>query len=270
MLDKPFDHNRIRKTTRDGVAYYSLVDIVREFSSTEAEARYYWRDTKNRLKKDGFELWGQISQSKLTAPDGKKRLTDVADAETCMRIVQSIPSPKAEPVRQWLARVAVERIEEAADPELGVRRAHERAAETYKRRGKDDKWISGRLKGIDDRKAFTDMLQKHVADIAGKHYGQATNRLYLGLWGRDAEQLRRDLGLPPGTNIRDYQPNLAHHYQGIVEITVAAILGQSEQVTPEQALHIIEQVASMIGAQASELGFLLGIDPATGQQRLLK
>jgi hypothetical protein len=153
-LPQSFDDS-IRHEVRNGVTLYSLVDIVAQFSDTEA-ARQYWLDTKKRLKRDGFEVSDKILRISLTDKTGnRKQQTDVADAETCLRIVQSIPSPKAEPVRQWLARVALERMEEAADPELGIRRARERAVAAYQRQGKDSKWIAGRLDGINDRKVFT-------------------------------------------------------------------------------------------------------------------
>lgn len=269
-LEQPEFSQRIRRAEHDGESYYSLVDIMAEFSDTEAKARYYWRDTKKRLKKDGFEVWEKISQLKLPAPDGKLRLTDCATAETCLRIVQSIPSPKAEPVRQWLARVAKERLDETADPELGIARANQRAVDSYKRRGKDDQWIATRLQGIDDRKAFTDALTRHVADIVGKHYGMATNSVYKGLWGRSAATLKQQLGLPKSANLRDFQPRIAVHYQGIVESAVAYLLGEAQTVTVEQAIAVIDKIASLIGVQASELGALLGIDVATDEHLLSK
>ncbi len=102
---------RIRRVSVNGVLYFSLIDIMAEFSDTQTEAKWYWRDTKKRLEQDGFQLGGQVSQLKLKARDGKMRLTDVADAETCLRILQSVPSPKVEPIRQWMARVANEHVQ---------------------------------------------------------------------------------------------------------------------------------------------------------------
>ncbi|MEO8392503.1 MAG: hypothetical protein ABI700_05875 [Chloroflexota bacterium] len=241
---------------------------MREFSDTEADARFYWRDTKRRLKADGFELWEKISPLKLPSSDGKSYKTDVADAQTCLRIVQAIPSPKAEPIRQWLAQVGVERLEERANPELGVRRAQDRAAEIYQKRGKDDQWIAGRLIGISDRKAFTDALAQHVAHITGATYGKATNAVYKGLWGRSAGVLKQELGISKSASLRDHQPSIANHYQALCEITVTHLLGSAETVTPEQALTIIQSVARVLGVQASELGALMEIDPATGKPLL--
>ena len=106
--------------------YFSVVDVCRVLSGTE-NPRRYWSDLKRKLQKEGSEVYDKIVQLKMTAPDGKKRLTDVADTEQLLRIIQSIPSPRAEPFKLWLARVGTERIEETIDPELSI----DRALETY-------------------------------------------------------------------------------------------------------------------------------------------
>lgn len=265
MTDLPqsFDDHAIRREVHNGIALYSLVNIVEQFSDTEDEARNYWKDTKKRLKRDGFELWENITQLKLLARDGKLRSTDVADAETCLRIIQSIPSPKAEPVRQWLAKVAMERIEEAADPELGIQRARARAIAAYERQGKEKEWIAGRLDSIDDRKLFTDALKAHVENIQGRHYGQATNGVYEGLWNRNAATLKKQMGLPDSANLRDFQGLLAVRYQQIVEAAVSDMLKRREIVTVTDAMQLIHDIAKVVGVQASELGTLMGMDLAT-------
>jgi hypothetical protein len=266
--EQPEFSQRIRRVEHEGETYYSLVDIVEEFVDTTA-VRQYWRDTKKRLKRDGFDVSENILHIPLLDKTGKRQQkTDCATAETCLRIVQSIPSPKAEPVRQWLACVARERLEDTADPELGIERARQRAVESYQKRGKDVRWIAARLKGIDDRKAFTDALARHVVNIVAQHYGIATNTVYKGLWGRDANTLKAQLGLPKSANLRDHQPAIAAHYQGIVESAVAFMLGEAQTVTIEQAIAIIDRIARLIGVQASELGALLGIDIATGRYLL--
>jgi hypothetical protein len=266
--EQPEFSARIRHTQHNNEDYWSLVDIMREFATSENEARKYWNDTKKRLKRDGFDVSENIRQLKLTAPDGKLRSTDCANAETCLRIVQSIPSPKAESIRQWLAQVGKERIEETADPEIGVGRAQQRAIQSYQRQGKDDQWIATRLKGIDDRKAFTDALSRHVVDMVARDYATATNTVYTGLWGRDAATLKAQIGLSDKANLRDFQPQIASHYQGIVESSVALMLGEAQTATIQQAIEIINKIAKVVGIQASELGLLLGIDIATGQPLL--
>ncbi len=269
LIPAQFDDQSIRRAERGGKVYYSLVDIVATFSGTTL-ARRYWSDTKRRLKSDGFQLYENIIHLKLPSSDGKFYKTDVADAETCLRIVQSIPSPHAEPVRQWLARVGMDRLEETADPELGIQRAQNRAVDVYENRGMDSAWIAARLKGIDDRKAFTDALQQHVAGILGKHYGMATNAVYRGLWGRDSSQLKEEMGIPQKANLRDHQPRLANISQAMVEAAVSEILENRQFVTPPEAMRIIQEVADVVQVQAEMLSQMTGKDLATGRPLLGK
>ena len=132
--------------------YFSIVDVCEVLSGTD-NPRRYWSDLKRKLKSEGsVELYEKIVQLKMTAPDGKKRLTDVANTEQLLRIIQSIPSPKAEPFKLWLAQIGRERIEETIDPELTI----DRALETYLRKGYSHEWINQRLQAIQVRKELTD------------------------------------------------------------------------------------------------------------------
>ncbi len=268
VIPSQFDDHSIRRIEQEGKVYYSLIDIVNTFTDSKA-VRQYWNDTKKRLEQDGFDVSENILRISLPDATGiRKQKTDVADAETCLRIVQSIPSPNAEPVRQWLARLGIERLEETADPELGIQRAQNRATETYEKRGMDSAWIAARLKGIDDRKAFTDALQKHVVGILGKHYGIATDEVYKGIWGRGAQQLKDEIGLPKKANLRDFQPRLAIILQTTVEATVSEILQDRQFVYPQEAIQIIDQVTSIVQVQAEQLSRLTGKDIATGKPLL--
>jgi hypothetical protein len=131
--------------------FFSIVDVIAVLTDS-ADAGAYWRKLKQRLKAEGNETVTNCHGLKMTAPDGKLRLTDVADTEQLLRLVQSIPSPKAEPFKQWLARVGYERIEETDEPEL----AFDRAMETYLKKGYSKEWINQRLKSIEVRKDLTD------------------------------------------------------------------------------------------------------------------
>ena len=131
--------------------YISIVDVIEVLTGTD-RPRKYWNDLKLKLKKEGSELSEKIGQLKMKAEDGKMRLTDVADTEQLLRLIQSIPSPKAEPFKLWLAKVGNERIDETADPELAI----ERALETYLKKGYSKEWIDQRLKTIEVRKELTD------------------------------------------------------------------------------------------------------------------
>ena len=131
--------------------YFSIVDVVGVLADN-SRARKYWSDLKKKLTDEGSELSEEIGQLKMLASDGKMRLTDVADTEQLLRLIQSIPSPKAEPFKVWLAKVGYERIEETEDPEL----AFDRAMETYLKKGYSKNWINQRLKSIEVRKELTD------------------------------------------------------------------------------------------------------------------
>lgn len=135
--------------------YFSIVDVIQVLSDSK-NSRRYWSDLKIKLKNEGSQLYEKIVQLKMKAPDGKMRTTDVADTEELFRLIQSIPSPKAEPFKLWLAKVGRERIDEIEDPEIGI----DRLMETYLRRGYSTSWINQRLKSIEVRKELTDEWEK--------------------------------------------------------------------------------------------------------------
>lgn len=145
---KLFESNKIRTAWDEEKEewYFSIIDTCAVLADTD-RPRKYWSDLKKKLLAEGSELSEKIGQLKLLGADGKMRLTDVADAEQLLRIIQSIPSPKAEPFKQWLAMVGSQRLDETADPELAI----QRALYTYKRKGYSDKWIAQRLKSIEIR-----------------------------------------------------------------------------------------------------------------------
>lgn len=265
-LIQQFEHG-IRRVTVDGTTWYSLVDVCAQFSDT-IRARKFWTDTKKRLERDGFQVSDEIGQFKLPAPDGKSRSTDCATAETCLRIVQSIPSPKAEPVRRWFARLAAERIEETANPELGIHRSRQRAIDEYARRGQSPDWIASRLKAISDRNAFTDSIARNVRGMTGPDYAEATNSVYRGLWGRDARELRRDMGLSANANLRDHQPRLAALHQATVEAAVSDMLALYPDPTPDELCRLCRDIARRVGVQADALADYMGLDLATGRRFL--
>jgi len=135
--------------------YLSIIDVIEVLTGTD-RPRKYWSDLKAKLNKEGSELSEKIGQLKMSAPDGKMRSTDVADTEQLFRLIQSIPSPKAEPFKLWLAKVASERLDEMQDPELST----DRALENYMNLGYSESWINQRLKSIEIRKELTDECKR--------------------------------------------------------------------------------------------------------------
>ena len=151
-----FENRRIRShwDSEQEKWYFSIVDVIAVLTDqTDYQAaRNYWKVLKNRLKKEGNETVTNCNQLKMLAIDGKMRLTDVADTEQLLRLIQSVPSPKAEPFKQWLAKVGSERLDQIQDPELGI----QQALQDYRRLGYSDDWINQRLKSIEIRKELTD------------------------------------------------------------------------------------------------------------------
>ena len=169
---KLFENSKIR-TAWDSVDeewYFSIVDVVSVLTES-TDGRKYWNKLKQRLKAEGNETVTNCHQLRMLAADGKMRLTDVADTQQLLRLIQSIPSPKAEPFKQWLATVGSQRLDETADPELAI----QRALYAYKKKGYSDKWITQRLKSIEFRKELTDEWDR--AGIKDMEYAILTNEL---------------------------------------------------------------------------------------------
>lgn len=181
--------------------YISIIDVIAILTehSNYQGARNYWKVLKHRLLKEGNETVTNCNQLKLEAPDGKMRMTDVADTEQLFRLIQSIPSPKAEPFKLWLAKVASERIDEMQDPELSI----DRALENYINLGYSENWINQRLKSIEIRKELTDEWKKRglkegqqfatLTDIITKAWSDKTTKEYKILKGLKKENLRDNM-----------------------------------------------------------------------------
>ena len=152
-----FEEKEIRREWYKDEWYFSVIDVVEALVENNRRPRKYWSDLKQKLISEGFvEVSEKIGQLKMMAKDGKMRLTDVADTKTLLRIIQTIPSPKAEPFKLWIAQVAKERLDQMQDPELSI----EQAMVDYKRLGYSDNWINQRLKSIEIRKDLTDEWKK--------------------------------------------------------------------------------------------------------------
>jgi hypothetical protein len=182
--------------------YFSIVDVISVLTGTE-NPRRYWSDLKRKLKKEGAtELYEKIVQLKMLSSDGKRYKTDVADTEQLLRIIQSVPSPKAEPFKAWLAMVGRERIEETIDPEQAI----DRALETYLKKGYSEEWVHQRLLAIRIRNELTDEWKKRGVE-KGKEYAILTDEITRAWAGMNTGQYKRLKGLKK-ENLRDNMSNL--------------------------------------------------------------
>lgn len=198
-----FEGKKIRQHWDDAkeLWYFSIVDVV-EILTGSTIPRRYWSDLKGQLEKEGSQMYERIVQLKMTAFDGKMRLTDMADTETMFRIIQSIPSPNAEPFKLWLARVGYERIEETEDPEIAINRA----LKTYLKKGYSPEWVNQRLKSIEIRKALTDEWEKRGVK-EGLEFAILTDEITQAWAGMRTKQYKNYKGLKK-ENLRDNMTNL--------------------------------------------------------------
>lgn len=177
------------------------MDIVGALTGTTIPSRY-WNDLKRQLKKEGFELYEKIVKIKFIAKDGKNRPTECADVETLFRIIQSVPSPRVEPIKQWLAKVGFDRIEETIDPEKAI----DRGMAAYLLKGYSPEWVNQRLRSIEVRKEFTHELQERGIK-EGKEFAELTDILTLGWSGMRTRDYKKHKGLRRH-NLRDHMTTL--------------------------------------------------------------
>lgn len=203
--------------------YFSIVDVI-EILTDSDNPRRYWSDLKRKLTKEGSQLYAKIVQLKLPAEDGKMRLTDVADTEQLFRLIQSIPSPKAEPFKLWMAQVAKERLDQMQDPELSI----EQAMLDYKRLGYSENWINQRLKSIEIRKDLTDEWKRHRLQ-EGVQFATLTDIIYKTWAGKTAKEYKQFKGLKK-ENLRDNMTNKELVLNMLAELSTKEI---SEVQNPE-------------------------------------
>jgi hypothetical protein len=197
-----FEGKHIRKIFHEGQWWFSVIDIVEVLTGSD-RPRKYWNDLKKKLLLEGYvEVSEKIGQLKMTAPDGKNRLTDCADTETMFRIIQSIPSPKVEPLKRWLAKVGKERIDEIENPELSM----ERMKSLYEKKGYPKEWIDKRLRGIAVRQDLTDEWQNRGARTS-LQYAILTNEIMQGAFDLKVEDYKQVKGLER-ENLRDHMTDI--------------------------------------------------------------
>ena len=201
--------------------YFAVVDIIKVLTES-ANPSNYWKVLKNRLKKEGSELVTNCNQLKLKAKDGKMYLTDVADTESIFRLIQSVPSPKAEPFKQWLARVGYERLQETVDPELAVNRAREH----WQQAGRSEKWIEQRMRGQETRNKLTDYWQESGVQ-KGVEYAQLTDIIHYEWSGLTTKTHKRIKGLK-GQNLRDNMTEAELIFTALAELSTTQIAKSDE------------------------------------------
>jgi hypothetical protein len=245
---KLFEQKKIRTHWDDEQEkwYFSIIDVIEVLTQTD-RPRKYWNDLKSKLIKEGSELSENIGQLKMIAEDGKMRISDVADTEQLFRLIQSIPSPKAEPFKQWIAKVARERVDEIEDPEIGI----ERLMETYLRKGYSKEWINQRLKSIEVRKELTDEWEKRGVQ-KGQEYAILTDEITKGWSGFSVKQYKQYKDLKK-ENLRDNMSNLELVLNMLAEATTSEISKEKNPETFEESRTIAKQGGTIAGNTRKEI-----------------
>ena len=259
---KLFEDKNIRTLWDNKVEkwYFSVVDIISVLTDSDyQQARNYWKVLKNRLKSEGNETVTNCNQLKMLAPDGKMRETDVGDAEQILRLVQSIPSKKAEPFKQWLARVGSERLDEIADPEIAINRA----LETYAKKGYSLDWINQRLKTIEVRKLLTDEWDRGGVK-KGVEYAILTDEIYKGWTGMNTRQYKKLKGLYK-ENLRDNMSNLELVLNMLAEATITEIAKKEKPYGLSENLRVAREGASVAGDARKKIESKTGKPVLTGR-----
>ena len=241
LVNKIFNNETIRTVwDKEQEKYFiSIVDLVGVLSESD-RPRKYWSDLKSKLKKEGNEVSEKIGQLKLKSQDGKYHMTDVCDIEEMFRIIESVPSKNAEPIKRWLAKLGSERIDETFDPSL----AAQRAIDLYRRKGYDEKWIAKRIKGIQDRKGLTDVW-KDGGINESKEYAILTNEIYKEWAGMTAKEYKIFKGLRK-ESLRDNMSDIEVALADLGEIATKEIA----KVHKPYGLEANKKVAKMGGNTA--------------------
>ena len=226
ILPTDFDGQSIRRVFDEDTEtwWFSVVDVVQLLTQQGdyQTARKYWNQLKRRLEKEGSESVTNCHRLKLPAADGKNYLTDVATAENLLRIVQSVPSPKAEPIKLWLAKVGYERMQEMADPALSLNRARD----TWQQHGRSDKWIQQRMTGQETRNKLTDYWREH--DIkAGQEFAILTNIIHQEWTGLSVKDHKQAKGLR-SHNLRDHMTEAEVIFTALAELSTRQIAETSD------------------------------------------
>ena len=263
LINKIFNNETIRTVwNKDDEKYYvSVVDVVAVITESD-NPRNYWKVLKHRLKKEGNESVTNCNQLKLKAADGKYYNTDVVDIEGMFRIIESIPSKNAEPIKQWLAKLGSERIDEVFDPSLAV----QRAIDIYRAKGYEEKWITKRIKGIQDRKELTDVWYENGI-TEDKEYAILTNEIYKEWSGMTARQYKQYKGLRK-ESLRDNMDSLEIILTDLSEETAKRLAEKHKPIGLEQNKEIAKMDGHAAKVAREDIEKNLGEQVVTPKNRL--
>ena len=253
LVNKIFNNEMIRTVwDKETEKYYiSVVDVVGVLSES-SNPRHYWNVLKGRLKEEGNETVTNCDRLKLKAADGKYRLTDVVDIEGMFRIIESIPSKNAEPIKQWLAKLGSERIDEVFDPTITV----ERALNTYRAKGYDEVWIQKRMRGIQDRKQLTDVWKDgNIKD--GKEFAILTNEIYKTWSGMNAKEYKKYKGLRK-ESLRDNMSDIEVTLADLGEIATREIAKKRKPYGLKENIEVAKQGGSVAKNAREDLESKIG------------
>ena len=253
LINKIFNNETIRTVwDKEKEKYYiSVVDIVGVLSES-SNPRHYWNVLKGRLKEEGNELVTNCDQLKLKAADGKYRLTDVVDIEGMFRIIESIPSKNAEPIKQWLAKLGSERIDEVFDPSISA----QRAIDLYRSKGYDEAWIQKRLKGMQNRKQLT-YIWKDGGITENKEYAILTNEIYKSWSGMSAKEYKEYKGLRK-ESLRDNMSDIEVTLADLGEIATREIAKKHKPKGLKENIEIAKQGGSVANNARTDLESKIG------------
>ena len=263
LVNKIFNNETIRTVwDKEQEKYFiSIVDLVGVLSESD-RPRKYWSDLKSKLKQEGNEVSEKIGQLKLKSQDGKYRLTDVCDIEEMFRIIESIPSKNAEPIKQWLAKLGSERIDETFDPSL----AAQRAIDLYRSKGYDEKWITKRIKGIQDRKQLTDVW-KDGGITESKEYAILTNEIYKEWSGMTAKQYKSFKGLRK-ESLRDNMSDVEVALADLGEIATREIAKKKNPKGLNENIEVARRGGKIAGNARKDLEHEIGESVVTSNNAL--
>ena len=238
-----FENSKIRRQEYNGEWYYSIVDII-EILSDSKNPRRYWTDLKRKIEtEENFQLYENIVQLKLPSiKDGKRYITDCGNRETIFRIIQSVPSPNAEPFKLWFARLAEERIQEVINPELAI----ERARQTYLKKGYSEEWVNARMKGIPARTELTEEWKNRGAKC-GKDFAILTNEISRGTFGITTSRHKEIKKIDSKQNLRDNMSPLELALVTLAEVTTTEL----HRTNDSQGMRALKIDASIGGNIAS-------------------